>query len=290
MTPATLEAETDVALGPGLHPGISFTDYQAIDAVNNSTLKDWAYTPAEARQRALNPKEPTAAFRTGDACHVAVFEPQRFKRQYAKCPKWDLRTIKGKTAKAEWEEAHPDFVSLSRDEYEMACGMRDSVWAHPLASKLLSGEGQNEVTVIWIDPETGLLCKARLDRLTTYQGYTMIVDLKTCKEHEASVEMFPKVIGQFHYHQQQAFYLDGLNALAPHDRRFVFLAVEKTPPYLVGIFELDPEPVAEGRARYRAALEKYVEAQKTQEYPGYPVGIEGVIMPKYFYEHTSPPR
>ncbi len=275
---------------PGIYDGLSFVEYSTINAINNSTLGDWAYTPAEARCKALYPEEPTSAFRIGDACHSAVLEPKRFKRRYAKSPKWDLRTTKGKAARAEWDEAHPDFIRLSRDEYEMACGMRDSVWEHPLASKLLSGDGRNEATVIWNDPETGLLCKARLDRITEYHGWTVVPDLKTCKEHEASVEKFPKVIGQFHYHQQAAFYLDGLTALAPADRRFVFLAVEKVPPYLVGLHELDESDIIEGRARYRAALTKYVTAQKTQEYPGYPAGIEGVTMPKYFYEYTTPPR
>ncbi len=284
----TQAAEPGIA--PGIHEGLSFVDYQAIRAINNSTLKDWAFTPAEARCKDLYPKEPTAAFRTGHACHAAVFEPKRFSRRYAKCPKWDLRYTKEKVKKAEWEEAHPDFIRLSRDEYEMACGMRDSVWGHPLASKLLGGDGRNEAVVIWNDPETGLLCKARLDRLTIYQGYTMVVDLKTCREHEASVEKFPKVIGQFQYFQQAAWYLDGLTALAPADRRFVFLAVEKVPPYLVGHHELDESDIIEGRARYRAALTKYITAQDTGEYPGYPVGIEGITMPKYFYEYTTPPK
>ena len=275
---------------PGIYPGISFTDYQAIDAVNNGLLKDWAYTSAEARLRTLRPKEPSAAFRTGDACHVAVFEPKRFAREYARSPKYNLRTNAGKASAAAWRESHPDYAALLPDEYDMATGMRGSVWAHPLASQLLKGNGQNEVTVIWNDSVTGLLCKGRLDRLTSYQGYTMIVDLKTCKEHEASVEEFPKVIGRFHYFQQAALYLDGLNVLAPHDRRFVFLAVEKVPPYLVAHHELDPSDINEGRARYRAAMEKYIKAQETQEYPGYSVGIEGITMPKYFYAYTRPPR
>ena len=291
MTTATLEApKTEKALVLGIHSNVSFTDYQAIDAVNNSTLKDWAYTAAEAREAGLHPRQPSAAFRTGDACHVAVLEPKRFQREFARAPKFDLRTIKGKAAKAQWEESHPDLVSLSREEYDMACGMRDSVWSHPLASELLKGQGQNEVTVIWIDPETGLLCKARLDRLTPWRGWSVVIDLKTCKQHEASVELFPKVIGQFHYQQQAAFYGDGLNVLAPYDRRFVFLAVEKVPPYLVACHELDDSDIIEGRARYRAALTKLAEAKRTGEYPGYPCGIEGVTIPAYFYEYTRPPR
>jgi len=291
MTTATLAPpEAETALGPGKYPDISFIEYQAINAVNNSLLKQWAHTPAEAREAMLHPKEPTAAFRTGDACHTAVFEPKRFKREYARCPKWDLRTNKGKAAKAEWETRYPHIVSLSRDEYDMACGMRDAVWAHPLAADLLKSDGENEVTILWNDEQTGLLCKARLDRMTSQGGWTFVVDLKTCKKGEASVEEWPRVCAKFHYHQQAAWYLDGLNTLAPHERRFVFLAVEKEPPYLVAHHEADDPVIAEGRARYRAAFEKLVKARETGEYPGYPVGIEAFGLPAWAYEYTSPPR
>ncbi len=288
----------DTKPAPGIYEGIPFADYLAIDAANDSTLKLFAHAPAEARHEMTHTKKQTKVFRIGDAVHVAVLEPKRFEREYCKPPKFNMRTNKGKAQAAEWAEKYGDYVSLLPDEWELVTGIRDAAWSHPLARQLLGGDGRNELTVVWNDEPTGLLCKGRVDRLTEFMGNAMVIDLKTCKGSdpkngkagEASVGEFPNVCARYRYYQKAAFYLDGLNALKPFDRWFIFMALEKKPPYLIAHLGLDDSDIAEGRARYRAALTAYAAAKESGEYPGYPVGIEWITMPRWAYEYTTPPR
>ena len=281
-------AEGVITVPPGIHTGISFEDYCHIEALNHSTLKLWERTPAHARYDMTHPQETTTALRMGDACHVAILEPKRFKKEYARSPKFDMRTNKGKAAAAAWGSEYPDYAALLPAEYDSACGMRDSVWAHPLASEMLKGKGQTELTVVWIDPDSELLCKGRIDRLTSYLGWTVVLDLKTAQS--ASIDDFARACVKYGYHSQAAFYLDGLNALAAHERRFIHLVVENRPPYLVRLLELDDSAIAEGRARYRAAMQTYKDATESGEYPGFVVGIEAFDLPGWSYEFTIPSR
>ncbi len=273
-------------LKPGLHAGIPFIQYLDVDAMNNSTLKLFNRTAAHGHYDMTHPPPDKAAFRTGDATHVAILEPERFEKEYVRAPKFDRRTNKGNAAAAKWAEDHPHHVSLLTSEWDLACGMRDSVWSHPLARDLLAGKGANELTVVWNDPDTAILCKGRIDRLTSYRDWTMAVDIKTTR----SVEDFSwrSDCAKYGYHQQAAFYLDGLDALAPHKRRFIHVAVEKESPHCVRVFELDDSAIEEGRRKYRRALEMYAEGLKSGEWPGYDVGIEGVDIPRWAYELGEP--
>ena len=282
-------AGDDVKRDVGIHAGISFVQYQGIDAVNNSLLKMFRQTPAHAHYKMTHPEEDTESLRLGDAVHVAILEPARFEREYIKSPKFDKRSNAGKAAAAEWIEKHGDQAAILPDEWDWACAMRDSVWAHPLASELLKGAGQNEMTALWIDKETGLLCKARPDRFTNYRGWSVILDIKTTSD-PATPEGFGRACAKYLYHWQAAFYLDGLNTLAAHKRRWIHLVVEKEPPYCIALMELDDSALEEGRQQYRRALALYAECMKKNEWLGYPVGVEGMDIPRWAYELTCPPK
>lgn len=273
---------------PGIYPGISFADYRLIEAVNNSTLKEFLRTPAHARWAMTHPERDSVALRTGDAAHVAILEPKRFEAQYIKSPKFDRRTNAGRLASDEWTAKHGDKAALLPGEWDIACAMRDAAWEHPIASALLGGEGRNELTVIWRDKESDILCKGRIDRFTKYDGWSTVVDLKTARD--GSVDGFAKACADYRYHQQAAFYMDGLSAIAPMSRRFIFVVVENEPPHCVSVMELDESAIEEGRAAYRRAISMYADGMATGEWPGYPVGIEGFDIPKWAYRYTEPPK
>jgi hypothetical protein len=276
-------------LGVGIHPGVTRAEYERIEAVNNTRLGWFGKTAAHAHYRMTHPEEDTDALRLGDAVHAAVLEPERFARQYVAAPKFDKRTNAGKLESAAWMEANAFKCALTAAEHALASAIRDAVWAQPLASELLKGPGQNEMTAIWTDAETGLLCKGRIDRFTKFQNSTMVLDLKTTKD-EATPAEWGKSCAKFHCHRQAAFYLDGLNAISPRQRRFVHIVVEKEPPYCLALMELDDSALAEGRAQYRRALALYKKCTETGEWPGYPVGIYGMDIPHWAYELTSPPK
>jgi len=273
-------------LCPGIHAGISFADYLDVDGVNHTKLHAFRRTPAHAHWAMTHPEEDTDSLRVGDAVHVAVLEPERFEREYVKAPKFNKRTNAGKADAAQWVKDHPTQAALLPEEWDLAVALRDAVRANPIARQILSGVGHNELTAIWKDPTTSLICKGRIDRLTTYRDYSTVVDIKTARD--AGRRAFAKAVYDYGYNSQAAYYLDGLNILSPRSRRFFHIVAEKEPPYCVALYELDPPAIEEGRRRYRRALDQFAECQMTGVWPGYPADVDALDIPKWSYEFVDP--
>jgi hypothetical protein len=192
--------------------------------------------------------------------------------------------------KEEYAAKIGDREILTAEEIEQAEAVRESVMSHPIAGKLLTpGSGVAELSCYWKDPETGVQCRARPD-FWRHDG--LIVDLKTCID--ASPEGFSKSIHNWRYHVQHAFYVDGVTSavsaqlqrptdgpVMPAPTGFVFVAVEKTAPYAVGVYMLDPQSVEIGRREYREDLAKYAECQRTGEWPAYSLKIEPISLPEW---------
>lgn len=258
----------------GLYPGLSRAEYERIDAVNVSTLAHFERSSMHAREKMLHPDPPTAAMILGTIFHCAVLEPERFKKDYAVAPECDRRTKEGKAKWAEFEAENPHAEIVKAEDYATILKMRDSVWAHPTAKQILGGKGHNEVGLVFDNPETGLRCKGLMDRLTTYDDWTWVIDLK--RTNDAAPRGFSKTVKALYYAARAAFYVDGCNIVAPRDRRFAWIAVEPEPPYAVAIYEPDAEALAAGRSRYMRWLRNYQEATTTGVWPGYDVGIWGM--------------
>ena len=127
-------------------------------------------------------------------------------------------------------------------------------------AKQLLIDGQPEVSVYGQDVGTGLQVKGKLD----YLDGDRIVDLKTVGVGGASPAAFTKQIANFRYHLQAAHYLDLAQA-----KTFIFLVVEREPPYQIGIYELDDDALAEGRWLRKKALDTVAFCRAANSWPGY---------------------
>lgn len=272
---------------PGIYPNLSFGDYQRIDAVNQSLLKHFAHSPAHARYEMLHPSEPSASMTMGTAVHAAVLEPDRFKADYVVAPKCDKRTNAGKAEWADFEAANKGKDWLPEAEYQNALAMASAVRAHPQARALLDGRGKNELTAVWLDEETGVKCKARIDRLTTItdcidghdHNWPTIVDIKTTRD--ASRDKFAKSMIDYGYHIQAAFYIDGLYAIQPVNRLWHIIAVENVPPFGAAVYRIAPASIELGRAKYREHLRRYANCMESGVWPGYPQDIVELDVPAW---------
>lgn len=179
---------------------------------------------------------------------------------------------------AEWLTNNGTRTVLTQEQWDMLHGMRDAVMSHPAAGALLSKlPGQAELSVYWNDSETGALCRCRPDY---WRQDDLLVDLKTTED--ASPEGFSKSIANYRYDVQAAYYLDGVNqATGRKPRQFVFIAVEKKPPYAVGVYTLDAETLMLGRAQYQADLLKYSVCLANDNWPGYGDKIQKISMPTW---------
>ena len=245
-----------------------FSEYLKINAMNCSTLKKVSQSPAHAVHQLNTPHEPTASMVIGDALHAAILEPERFDLEYALALDRPKRSKADKEAWQEWYEAHPDVTALKADDFMLVKGMQDSILSHATANEIMVGNGVNEVTMAWLDPETGYPCKGRADRMTEALGANLIVDLKTTQD--GSPHGFGTQIARFGYDQQAAWYLGGAWALAPIERRFLFVCVENKAPHGVSIQELHEDDVANAAKLNQLLLKRWINCLETEEFVGYP--------------------
>lgn len=190
-------------------------------------------------------------------------------------PNWQTKAA-GEARRQAWDEGKIPMLS----KYMLAAHeMAKRVVEHPIAGALLS-TGDPEITGYWHDPATGVRLRWRADWLHPGRNRLIIVDYKTTKN--AAPAGFHRSISDYRYHQQDAFYRDGVMAceLDP-DPLFLFIAQEKVPPYLVSVHECRDWQVERGRALNRKAIEIYAHCVETNTWPGYAEHIHQVDFPSY---------
>ena len=253
---------------PGIYPGVPYDDYNAWEATRSSDLKPFARSALHAYHAQLAQSD-ASHFRVGNALHTAVLEPQNFLADYAWAPKIDRRTKVGKAEWAEFQAKNADKIALTKDEYDVTQGMAQSVREHPAVAEILGSPGVNEVSLLWDDKHGR--GKARLDMLRNWRGVATIGDLKSTAQ-DASLDAFTRTVQKFHYDMSAAWYLRGAQALAPAARQFVFVVVEKSPPYAVGVYTLSEEWLDVGAKKASAWYDAQHTATTTGERKGYEPG------------------
>lgn len=277
---------------PGIYPGTPKRDYLAWDALNQSVLTKMARSESHARQEYLvsTPAKPAQVL--GDALHAAALEPGIFERNYVEMPTFPghPNSNKHRGAKAEWLAEHEQQVTLTSKEYAQCLGMITALreTADEAVIELLHGErGANEVAVVWQDEITGLLCKCRLDRMTYYQSWATIVELKTTEN--ASKSAWDYDFGKWRYHFQAAVQLIALenepttrnSRVGPRARRHIHVVVEKHPPHGIACYETEPESIEQGKAEWREYLDRWAKCIEQDRWPSYEHGVVPVQLPPY---------
>jgi hypothetical protein len=128
----------------------------------------------------------------------------------------------------------------------------------PVANWL--SEGQRELSIYWSD-EAGAMWKARPDCFTP----DIVLDLKTTGD--CRPDAFRRTRERLDYDVQAAHYIEAVSRLSGQDPRFVFVAVELTEPYAVGVHELDIAELGAARARLADLKTRYVAAVRQANTP-----------------------
>ena len=273
----------------GIRQGMSYADYDRIPALRSHVLADMLKSPAHARYALDHPKPRSDAMMIGEAVHTAILEPDRFKAEYISRPdanqcEWAGKHKSSKAYKEGyelWSIDQEEKVILSPAEWKMCCALRDSAYQNPIANKILSGPGMNEAVVCWLDPGTNLPCKARLDRVFSHEGNTIVLDIKTTRD--ASPWSFAYDCAKFKYHFQGAYYRRGLKVLEPRPRPFWILALEKNPPYCSAMYRLDEEALNIAEASLQNLIYRFSECEEESNWPGYSSEVSKLFLPKFAY-------
>lgn len=219
------------------------------------------------------------AFAFGKAAHMAILEPERFATRYVIAPDFGPQrktdacssedAKENKLRRRAWMAAHADVEVLDSESAIATLEMTKEIAADPYARTLL-GEGVSEMTVLWTHKDSGMRCKSRLDHWNP--ALRTIVDVKTTTD--ARIEHVRRVAESFTYYRQDAMERMALEAHGIVPEHFAFVFLEKTPPYLLNIFELDASDVERGREEVRDCLLLHAECLKEDVWPRYPSLIQ----------------
>lgn len=259
------------AVKTGIFEGMPMFEYEAIPALRWSRLSEYLRSPAHGKA-AESRFWGSDDLDFGQAVHTSVLEPGEWESRFGVFPE-DAPTKRSNDGKAWWrdfEAANKGKVFLKRETVDAVRRCAEAVYAHPRANLwLTSPKSKREVVIVWMD-ECGMYCKARIDLVSNVEGMTRVIDLKSTRN--ASPYEFGRDIGNYHYAGQLAFYMRGLDAVAPFERSAAFIAVEKDPAVAV-CYDLGPASLEVGQDEVKRALATFVESEASQKWPGYPDGV-----------------
>ncbi len=253
----------------GIVKDLPEAEYHARTELSSTGARLLLDSPAKFKYRQDNPQPGKRDYDIGHAAHAKVLGVGSGLVGYPVEHLTPSGNVSTKAATIQWAEDQraAGLVPVSPADIAKVDAMAEAVLAHPIAKGLLEAPGDRELSVFTeID---GVPTRARLDALTGGIG----IDLKTTRKN-ADANSFGREAADLSYHVQQAWYWQALAAAGVALERFLFIVVEKEPPYLVGVNELDiifqqmgDTGAAEARTRYRHGIE-------TGEWPGYSDDIE----------------
>lgn len=273
--------------------GLGEEIYHSHSALSSTEARLILESPAKYRYAKDNPPfiQPSKKFDVGTAVHSKVLGTGY---EAVVIPTEVLASngaISTKEAKAFVEQARADGkIPLKAEEFEPIDKQAEAVLAHPAASQLFAQPATAEVSVFATDVESGVNVRGRFDFLpndfTLGAPSRVAVDLKTARD--ASPRGFTKSIAEYGYDVQRAWYLDALKTITGEDAELVFVAVEKEPPYLVGVYQLPTIWVEMGRTKARRARQIFAESTTTGVWAGYSDGVELLSPPTWLiYKHEE---
>lgn len=244
-------------------------EYNEAPGIRRSALWKLTKSPAHFKYELEHPPEPTPALIFGAAAHCAVLTPELYKEQFH-VMNHDGRTKEGKQERQEALDAGQTILTV--EQFEAIYGIVQSVKSNPYVMRLL--DGPHETPYFWTDDITGEQCKCRLDAETDIGGQHIIVDFKTCMD--ASTNQFMRDAIRHGYHVQAAMYTEGKRLATGVESTFVFVAIEKEPPFALNILQCDEAFMLKGMDDYRYLCGLYHECKERNEWPGY-TGFDGEI-------------
>lgn len=262
---------------PGIYQNVPFESYLRWNAVSNSrlslaerSLKHFRYCRFDKQSNAM---------RFGSLTHCGQLEPLSVARRYAVMPAFHAMpenvTADGSPTQSKnttwYRKKVLDFTAanIGKTVVDEAVYMEmeqvvTALCESERARYYLGNPGPVEVSIVWVDPETGLTCKARIDKITTAQG--CLSDLKTT----VCARKFAWSICDWGYHRQMALYQRGWLILTGEKLTPALVAVESSQPYCVRAAPLSLEFLQTGHAEVSMLLQKVEEATESDEWPGYP--------------------
>jgi len=275
-------------------------EYHASEGISRTKLWKFKQLPYKYWHEYLSgdfeEKKSSRPFFLGSLVHTLVLEPHLFEKEYCMKPVLEelppavllkdvVREVYEQIKKARAEISARNNLKksyfqenlakksvVSEDDLVLANGMRNSVMSNEIATDIMHG-AKFEKSIYWEHKSTGLICKARPD----IWGNSITADLKTVLD--AGYRGFQGASYKDGYFLQAGMIFEALNSIGQPFDKFVFICVEKSAPYSIGIYVLDDEALQFGREMFDSLMIRLAECYDKNIWPDY--GIQKLCVPKY---------
>lgn len=257
---------------PGIYLDVPEEEYFAFPAASNSTLCLYEQNPGNVPWSKKAPViDGDDATDLGSLVHCKALTPHLFNEIYIVRPLVNLRTNKGKAeAEAfEWQAEQSGLKVISAELNSKADNMVASMMAHPeFENVLTSANLQTEVTILWVDKDTGVLCKCRCDTFIPMDGNSVVVmDLKTTGD----IKKLKYSVVDYGYDRQQVHYTEGVLAQGINEVHWFFGFVSsklELKRYPVKFATLRNELIEYAKYEQRRRLAGYAYSLRTNDWSG----------------------
>lgn len=254
---------------PGIYENMPAAEYHAYDAISSSLLKNYASLPSTA----LNPYVPSDDVNVGSGIHG--FTLQGIAGLYGECAIMPME-CEG-TSKAA-KEARMVFVAQNAGKtplpprygtgdnklpmMDVLMGVDISLRSHPKIGSILAGS-RKELSLFWVDTQSGCECKARLDILDG----NIIWDLKKTRD----IDRFQWQIKELEYYVQAGHYFNGATACGLDPVAFGFIPCEAVPPFRATCGYCDPDKLEAAQVNAVRLIGLVSQSKETGNWPNYKI-------------------
>ena len=239
--------------------------YEAIEALSFTGLKELLKSPAHYQQWKATPSEETKALIIGKAVHLAVLKNADFLTTYAMAPECDRRTKEGKAIwQSSMDSLKPGQVQLNFDDYNLVLSIADGAMkiCEDAGIECLKQDGWRECALTAKSKETPL--KGIPDLISDDDGY--IYDLKTTSDSAGERSALSTILS-FKYHLQAAHYINLAHAHRSDVRGFRVILVEKDAGHQGAVYEIAGDLLAKGRSEIERAYSIYDQCIQSGQWP-----------------------
>jgi exodeoxyribonuclease VIII len=227
-------------------------------ALSRSSLWNYKKSPAHYLEQKNNPRKQTEAMMLGKALHMAVLQPNLFADYYVCKPAINTRTKIGAAQYAEWVQNNLGKTPVDDEDLAKIIIMSKLLKNHPKLQPSLENS-LTEIAALWIDKKTNIRCKCKFDMISKMPSGYALMDIKTCLD----VSDVAYSIGEYGYNLQAAMYSEGFKqATGLECKFFLFVFIEKNPPFNIRIIHADDEIIRTGNLWYEKLLSTHVECLK----------------------------
>ncbi|NUZ08524.1 PD-(D/E)XK nuclease-like domain-containing protein [Piscinibacter koreensis] len=230
-------------------------------AVSSTQLKRMLISPAHFLSGISDPEESTEALLFGSVLHGRLLEPDTFESRFFAMPKLNRARKEGKQRYAECLVQAAGRTVYPEAWKEPIERIIDNAMGHRKARELLA-KGEAEVALVWLDPDTGIKCKIKID---WWHDARTLADVKSAED--VTFEGFRRSCARLGYALSAAMYCEGVYQLTGEEPEWAFIACEKARPNTIAVYRATRPMLERGRSDFRRALRRLAECRERGHFP-----------------------